>query len=255
MTEPIRLRRLIPECGETTLAESIDSLDLATLAPADRPYVITNFAITLDGHSTIRGKSGAIGSNADTAMLIGLRTRVDAVMVGAETMRVERYGRAVGDPAKRQRRERDGLAHDPLVVIVSGRFELPWDAPLFTDGGGRVLIFTCSDEAPPETATPVRVIRHDGDEVDLAAALSYLRRERGVRTLLCEGGARTHAQLIDGALVDEMFVTHAPKLGGGVGPGLVSGLAELERPVRVEWLLTDHATGELFARYLVPALT
>ena len=116
-----------------------------------------------------------------------------------------------------------------------------------------MLIFTCSESDPPTTATAVRVVRHQGDKVDLAAALAYLRHERGVRSLLCEGGARLHAQLIDAGLVDELFVTHAPKLGGGVGPGLVSGLEELERPVKLEWLLADDATGELFARYRVAA--
>ena len=98
--------------------------------------MITNFALTLDGHATISGRSGAIGSDADTAMLVGLRTRVDAVMIGAGTMRAERYGRVVGDPAKRQLRESEGLAPDPLVVIVSGRLDLPWDAPLFTEADG-----------------------------------------------------------------------------------------------------------------------
>ena len=70
-------------------------------------------------------------------MLQRLRTRVDAVMIGAGTMRAERYGRMVSDPELRAYRERTGLAHDPLAVIVSNRLELPWDAPLFTDGGGR----------------------------------------------------------------------------------------------------------------------
>ena len=51
-------------------------------------------------HATISGRSGAIGSDADTAMLVGLRTRVDAVMIGAGTMRAERYGRVVGDPGE-----------------------------------------------------------------------------------------------------------------------------------------------------------
>ena len=120
-------------------------------------------------------------------MLRGLRTRFDAVMIGAGTMRAERYGRIVSDPELRAWRERVGLAHDPLMVIVSGRLDLPWDAPLFTDGGGRVLIFTASEAEPPETATPVEVVRHEGG-VDLAAALRHLREERGVRALLCEGG-------------------------------------------------------------------
>jgi hypothetical protein len=41
-------------------------------------------------------------------------------------------------------------------------------------------------------------------------------------------------------------VTHAPKLAGGDGPGLVTGLAELERPLELAWLLEED--GELFAR-------
>ena len=76
-----------------------------------------------------------------------------------------------------------------------------------------------------------------------------MRVERGVRALLCEGGPRLHAQLIDAGLVDELFVTHAPKLAGGDGPGLVTGLAELERPLELAWLLEED--GELFARYRV----
>jgi riboflavin-specific deaminase-like protein len=244
------MRRLVPDQAEVTVAEQIAGLDLVSPAPPDRPYVVTNFALTLDGHATISGRSGEIGSDADTAMLVALRTRVDAVMIGAGTMRAERYGRVVGDPAKRDRRERDGLPHDPLMVIVSGRLDLPWDAPLFTEGFGRVLIATASDSEPPPTATSVRLMRHR-EHVDLEALLGHLRRERGVRALLCEGGPRLHGELIAAGLVDELFVTHAPKLGGGVGPGLVAGLEEHERPLELAWLLAEERTGELFGRYRV----
>ena len=60
--------------------------------------MITNFAITLDGRATLHGRSGAIGSDADTEMLVGLRTKVDAVMIGAGMLRAERYGRVVPIP-------------------------------------------------------------------------------------------------------------------------------------------------------------
>jgi riboflavin biosynthesis pyrimidine reductase len=96
----------------------------------------------------------------------------------------------------------------------------------------------------------VRVLRH-ADSVDLAELLRHLRHERGVRALLCEGGPRLHAQLVAGALVDELFVTHAPKLAGGVGPGLVSELEEQERQLEVGWVLAEPDTGELFGRYLI----
>ena len=208
--------------------------------------MITNFALTLDGKATIQGRSGGIGSDSDTAMLVALRTRVDAVMIGAGTMRAERYGRVIADPAKRERREREGLPHDPLMVIVSGRLDLPWDAPLFTAGGGEVLVFTASDVEAPETATPVRVVRHQGG-IDLDEALRHLRHERGIRALLCEGGPRLHSELQAAGLVDELFLTTAPKLTGA-GPSILEG--ELPGVVLLEmaWLLEED--GELFARYL-----
>jgi len=240
------VRRLLPDPGPTSVGAQLDGLELVGRARDQRPYVITNFAITLDGRATLHGRSGAIGSDSDTEMLVGLRTKVDAVMIGAGTMRAERYGRIVPDPATRARREREGLAHDPLAVIVSGRMDVPWDAPLFTDGGGQVLIFTASEVDAPETPTPVRLVRHQGS-VDLDAALTHLRTELGVRALLCEGGPRVHAQLIELGLVDELFVTLASKLAGGEGPTLAVGLPELERPLELAWLLEQD--GELFARY------
>src|SRR5215212_9388147 len=118
------MRRLLPEPGTTTVEEQLRTLDLTALAYEHRPYLVTNFVIALDGRATLHGRSGRLGSDTDTQMLVGLRTKVDAVMIGAGTMRVERYGRPVSDPAKRTEREREGLPHDPLMVIVSGRLDI-----------------------------------------------------------------------------------------------------------------------------------
>jgi len=244
------VRRLIPDVAETSVAEEVQSLDFVALARDARPYVVTNFVLTLDGHATLHGRSGPIGSDVDTEVLVGLRMRVDALMIGAGTMRAERYGRIFTKAERREQRERDGLPGDPLMVLVSGRLDLPWDAPLFTAGAGRVLIATTSDEEPPQTDTEVIVVRHE-DEIDLPALLAELRREHGVRALLSEGGPRLHADMIEAEVVDELFITHAPKLGGGVGPGLVAGLAERERPVELVSLLVEESTGELFGRYRI----
>src|SRR5262249_38163040 len=136
---------------------------------SDRPYLILNFATTLDGRAAINGHSGPIGSATDTEMLQRLRTHVDAVMIGAGTMRAERYGRMVSDPEYRSYRKGIGLTEDPLAVIVSNRLELPWDASLFTDGGGEVVVFTTSEDETPETETPLTVVRHpEGVELDKA---------------------------------------------------------------------------------------
>jgi riboflavin-specific deaminase-like protein len=240
------LRRLLPDEGETTVAEQLHGLDLKPLAHPDRPYLVLNFVTTLDGRAAINGRSGPIGSKADTEMLQRLRTRVDAVMIGAGTMRAERYGRIVSDPALRAYRERTLLTHDPLAVIISNRLEVPWDAGLFTDGGGRVVIFTASEEEPPETATPVTVIRHP-DGVDLDGALEWLLKERGIKSVLCEGGPTLHGRLRESGLADELFLTIAPKIAGGEGPRVLEGALQDVDQVELAWLLESE--GELFARY------
>jgi riboflavin-specific deaminase-like protein len=240
------VRRLLPDPGPTTIDQQLDSYRPWEQPHEDRPLVAVNFASTVDGRATIGGVSGPIGSAADTTMLARLRTRFDAVMIGAGTMRAERYGRLVPSQEQRERRERIGLPHDPLMVIISGRLDLPWDASLFTDGGGRVLIFTASEAEPPETATSLRIIRHEGF-VNLVEALRHLRQERGIRALLCEGGPGLHGELEGGGMVDDLFLTIAPKLAGGEAPRIIEGKLPSVANLDLAWLLEQDS--ELFARY------
>ena len=123
-------------------------------------------------------------------MLVRLRMRCDALLIGAGTMRAERYGRPVVDPAKRAAREELGLAPDPLMAIVNGRLDLPWDAPLFEEESGGVLIFTASDLELPKPGVAVEVVRHEGS-VDLARALRHtLRRAHSQPARLAQRCAR-----------------------------------------------------------------
>ncbi|MGN6217472.1 MAG: dihydrofolate reductase family protein [Solirubrobacterales bacterium] len=222
------MRRLLPDPGPTTVAEQLEGYRPGEEPRPDRPLVGMNFVATVDGRATIEGRSGPIGSDADTEMLVGLRTRFDAVMIGAGTMRAERYG-----PMKRP------------MVLVSGRLDLPWDAPLFTEEG-EVVIFTASEAEPPETAASLDVVRHEG-AVNLPEALRYLRHERGVRALLSEGGPHLHGQMQAEGLVDDLFLTTAPKLSGGGAPRIIEGPLPGVIDLELAWLLEEE--GELFARY------
>ncbi len=240
------MRRLIPDPGPTTVEEQLDAYRPWKQASDQRPFVAMNFVVTVDGRATIEGRSGPIGSKTDTAMLAGLRTRFDAVMIGAGTMRVERYGRPVPGKEKRERRERAGLTREPLMAIVSGRLDLPWDAPLFAEPEAEVVVFTSSEAEPPEVDAELSVVRHE-DAVDLDEALRHLRQERGVRALLCEGGPHLYGQLQAAGLVDDLFLTISPKLSGGLAPRIVEGDLPEVAPLELAWLLEEE--GELFARY------
>ncbi len=184
------MRRLTPDPGPTTVEQQLGSYNPYEEEREERPFVATNFAVTVDGRATIGGVSGPIGSDADTEMLVGLRERFDAVMIGAGTMRAERYS---------------GL-EKRLVVVESG-----------PDG-----------------------------RVDLAALLRSLRKE-GVRALLCEGGPTLHGALQAEGLVDELFLTIAPKLTGGEAPRILEGVLPNISELELAWLLEQD--GELFARY------
>jgi riboflavin biosynthesis pyrimidine reductase len=223
------MRRLLPDPGPTTVSEQLEAYRPWEEPHGDRPLVAMNFAATVDGRATIEGRSGPIGSDADTEMLAKLRTRFDAVMIGAGTMRVERYG-----------------PMEQLLVIVSGRLDLPWEAPLFSAGEGRVLILTSSEAEPPDTATSVELVRHPG-AVSFKQAMRQLRQEHGVKSLLCEGGPQVHEQMQADGLVDDLFLTIAPKLSGGEAPRIIEGPLPGVVGLELVWLLEQD--GELFARY------
>jgi riboflavin-specific deaminase-like protein len=201
---------------------------------------------TADGRATIAGRSGPIGNAADQDLFHALRTRVDAVMVGAGTLRAENYGRLVRKPERREARARAGLAPDPLAVIVSGRLDLPDDLPLLHDPEQEVLVATFSDGELPGAAR-IEYLRHDGGAVDIGALLADLRG-RGIRSVLCEGGPTLNAELLRAGGVDELFNCLAPTLAGEPdAPTMVSGVLHEPAGMDLVWLLENES--HLFMRY------
>ena len=245
--QPVTLRRLLPEPGELTADECAGMLHFAELAPAERPYVAVNMVATADGRATVSGRTAPISSVADRQVFHALRTRVDAVMVGAGTVRTERYGRLVRDPARREQRRAAGLEPDPLAIVVSGRLDLPADVPLLQDPAQRVVVVTASEAVIAGCAAQVEYLR--SAPVDLRAALELLRAEHGVRSILCEGGPHLNGSLLADGLIDELFLTTVAKLAAGAGALTIvqGGAVDEPRALELVWLLA--AGSELFARY------
>jgi riboflavin-specific deaminase-like protein len=248
---PVALRRLLPEPGEITADELVRALRFGELAPSDRPYVVVNMVATADGRASVSGRTAPLSSVPDRQLFHALRTRVDAVMVGAGTVRAERYGRLVRDTARRDQRRAAGMHPDPLAIVVSGRLALPPDVPLLQDPAQRVVVVTASDGVVDGCAAQVEYVRCA--PVDLAAALARVRADHGVRSILCEGGPHLNASLLVAGLVDELFLTTVPKLAGCAGALTIVDDAPLREPLALElvWLL--ESGGELFARYALGA--
>lgn len=251
--QPVVLRRLAPEPGELTADELVQALRPWELAPAGRPHLALNMVATADGRATVGGRTAPISSVPDRQLFHALRTRVDAVMVGAGTVRSERYGRLVRDAARREQRRAAGLEPDPLAIVVSGGLRLAADLPLLRDAASRVVVVTAADGVVEGCSADVEYLR--SRPVDLAAALARLRAEHGVRSILCEGGPRLNASLLAAGLIDELFLTTVPKLAGGAGALTIVGDGPLDEPAALElvWLL--EAGGELFARYALGSVS
>ncbi len=216
---PARYRRLLPEPGDlVSAAEALDGLGLVDLASADRPYLVLNMVATVDGRATLDGRTAPMSSEPDRQMFHALRAQVDAVMVGAGTVRVERYRRLVRDRDLRALRRSLGLAEDPLAVVVSASLGIPPDLPLLQEPEQRVLVITASEGELEGVEATVTYLRPPaGQALRLAPMLARLRSEHGIRAVLCEGGPHLNGSLLQEGLVDELFLSTAPKLAGSAG--------------------------------------
>ena len=104
-------------------------------------------------------------------MLLSLRAVADAVLIGPGTVRAEGYGRLVGP---------SGAPPPPPAVLISRRFDIPWEAGLFAAADQPVIVYTPAERRePPDVAAPVEVVRLR--ECTPAAALADLRAAASAR--------------------------------------------------------------------------
>jgi riboflavin biosynthesis pyrimidine reductase len=201
------MRQLLP-----ALVDPVDPMAVYGDLPeaAGRPAVRLNMIASVDGATTVGGRSGGLGGRADQALFMVLRSLADGVLVAAGTVRAEGYR-----PSKTP------------IAVVSRSLRLDWDAPFFTAPIARPILVTV-DQAPADQlarAAEVADVVVVGDrDVDLAAALAALG-ERGWRAALAEGGPTLNGQLAQAGLVDELCLTLSPRLVGASAKRILDGPA------------------------------
>lgn len=179
---------------------------------AKRPFVTLHIAQTLDSRIAAEdGTSQWISSPASLADNHGLRGRIDAILVGTQTVLVDNPRLSARDGAG------EATGKQPLRAVMGLR-EIPADAAVRGDDG-RVVHLATRD--PHE-----------------ALALLF---SAGVRHVMVEGGSRILSAFLAAGLVDELIVYLAPTLLGS-GTAAISGLGipTLGQAQRWEW---DSASG------------
>jgi 5-amino-6-(5-phosphoribosylamino)uracil reductase len=223
-------------------------LGLSELAPAGRPYVIANFIASADGKAAADGRTAPLGSPGDRAAFHLLRTEVDAVLAGTRTMFVEGYGPLAKNQELSDLRVRAGRPPQPLGVVISRSGTIPFEIPLFANADSRVAVYAPPGTDVPETAAEVILHELSTGADGLAAVMRSLRTDHDVRSLLCEGGPSLFSALLLDDLVDELFLTLAPKLVGGDEVGVTTG-RPLDQLADLRLVHALEQDGTLFLRY------
>jgi riboflavin biosynthesis pyrimidine reductase len=216
--------------------------------PIGRPWVGINLVISRDGHVSF-GEPGYLGGDAvsgynrhDTWLMGLLRSRVDAILVGDMTLRVEpehiwtpEYIFPEDGPAFAWLRATEGRRPDPLVVFISLDGALNMEATTLNRDDIEIVVAT-TDDGAVEAERRLRgranceILPFGAERVDTAALVRWLGETKGMRHVLAEGGPRVYGSVLADAVLDEEFVTLSPLMLGSISsagdrrPSLVEGV-------------------------------
>lgn len=174
------------------------------------PYTIYKTAMTLDGKTaTATGDSKWISGESSRLKVHRLRNKVEAIMVGVETVLQD-------DPLLNTRLPEGG--RDPLRVVVDSRLRMPVSAAMLSTAGTLIATTSAAGVAARQkleaAGAEVITLPEDEGRVSLPELWRELGR-RNVQTLLLEGGATLAGAALRSDLIDQMMVFVAPKLIGG----------------------------------------
>jgi diaminohydroxyphosphoribosylaminopyrimidine deaminase / 5-amino-6-(5-phosphoribosylamino)uracil reductase len=193
-------------------------------APGGRA-VVGQIGQSLDGRiATPTGHSHYINGPAGLDHLHRLRALVDAVAVGAGTVRAD-------NPQLTVRRV---AGPSPVRVMIDPRGTLAGDARVFADDGIRRIVLTAADAMPnlPAGVEVVKIALRDG-ALSPRIMIDALA-ERGLRRVLIEGGAQTVSRFLAAGCLDRLHIVAAPVIFGS-GPAGISlpPIARADEAMRV----------------------
>ena len=173
-----------------------------------RPYVILNAAMTLDGKIATNKGDSAISSKIDLARVHRLRAKVDAILVGINTVLTDNPMLTAKNAGK-----------NPIRVIVDSRARIGFTTRIMHTCNTIPTIIAVSKKAPKSKLEKIKsrgatVLVCGKDKVGLKLLLAMLKN-KGINKLFVEGGGEINWSMLTNGLVDEIMVTVAPKIVGG----------------------------------------
>ena len=243
---PFRVDRLWPD-------QALDlDLDAAMAdyrpppSPDGRPAVAINMVTSIDGRAQLDGTAEGLGSRADRRLMRLYRAAFDAVGSGAGTLRATGIWLRVGRDLA-ARRVAEGRPPNPTGVLIAGAEPVPTDATWFRGDEPRILIVGTTN--PVTTAPSGTELLRAPDERPAPAWVLDRLAERGVRSLLLEGGPSLDASFLAAGLIDEVCWTVGAMLVGSDALPMIAGPPYANEPRRGSLAGVMRHEDELFLRY------
>jgi diaminohydroxyphosphoribosylaminopyrimidine deaminase / 5-amino-6-(5-phosphoribosylamino)uracil reductase len=179
-----------------------------------RPFVTLKMAATLDGRIATRtGDSRWVTGEAAREIVHRMRHAVDAIMVGAGTVKAD-------DP-QLSARPAKGRGSDPIRLVLDSRLSMSKRARMLSQASNAPTYVICGPEASDMdrrrlAASGAQILESPvkKDRIDLNALMDQLGR-MGITSLLIEGGAHVAAGALAADIVDKVVIFYAPKILGG----------------------------------------
>lgn len=220
-----------------------------------RPLVTLKLAHSFDGRiATGTGESQWITAAPARRLVHAMRSRHDAVMVGAGTARKDDPSLTVRDL---------GIAEQPARIVVSRRLDLPLMGQLARTANEVPLILCHGPDADASLVQTWRDLgatllstRIKGAQLDPVDMLQQLGAH-GLTRIFCEGGSALAASLIEADLVDHLVGFHAGVVIGAEGlPGVgAMGLSKLSQAPRYTLAKVNQVGPDVLTHWTRPKIT
>ncbi len=199
-----------------------------------RAFLNLKLALTLDGKIADRhGNSKWITGKASRRFVQKLRSWHNAVMVGIGTVLKDNPRLTVRDfPVEKQ----------PSAVVVDRQLKIPTNCYLVKERAEELIVITAQESLfsykagiLKDLGVKLLPVFDLGGKLDLKEALTSLKEEFGIYSVLCEGGALLSWSLLSENLVDKLTLFYAPKILGEDGISAFRGsLGSIEKAYKLK---------------------
>jgi len=196
-----------------------------------KPFVIIKVAMSLDGRiATATGDSKYITSREARTYVHQLRTEVDAVMIGLNTV--------IRDNPELTPRLFKGK--DPMKIVVDSRLKIPKNCNLMKNPA-KLMVATTSKASKADInrlqqkGVTIIITKSNKGMVDLSDLMKQLGKHE-ITSVMIEGGSELNSSAIKDGVVDKILIFTAPKIIGNGGPGAIGnlGIKKIDRAINLK---------------------